>query len=194
MKQNDQFNEQELAVLLRELGQVLVKDVEGDVVELGCYKGLTSVQIGKALKLAGSNNKLYLYDSFTGLPEKTKADSSPAGEQFKAGELPATKDEVIKLFKKAGLSLPYVKKAWFSDLKSKDLPDNIAFAFLDGDFYESIKTSLNLIWPKLTPGAVVVVDDYQNEALPGAQKAVDEWLKTHPAILSIEASLAIIGI
>ncbi len=194
MKQNDQFNDLELAVLLRELGQVLVTNVEGDVVELGCYKGLTSLQIAKALKLAGSDKKLFLYDSFAGLPEKTKADSSPAGEQFKAGELPATKDEVIKLFKKANLPPAVVKKAWFYDLKSKDLPEKIAFAFLDGDFYESIRTSLNLIWPKLTTGAIVVVDDYQNEALPGVQEAVDEWLKTHPAVLKNEASLAIICI
>ena len=87
-----------------------------------------------------------------------------------------------------------VKKAWFYDLKSKDLPEKIAFAFLDGDFYESIRTSLNLIWRKLTTGAIVVVDDYQNEALPGVQEAVDEWLKTHPAVLKNEASLAIICI
>ena len=50
MKQNDQFNDLELAVLLRELGQVLVTNVEGDVVELGCYKGLTSLQIAKAME------------------------------------------------------------------------------------------------------------------------------------------------
>lgn len=189
---NDQFSEIELAILLRELGQVLVTNVDGDVVELGCYKGLTSIEIAKALKLAGSTKKLYLYDSFAGLPEKTKADSSPAGGQFAAGELSATKDEVLRLFKKANLKPAKIKKAWFSDLKSADMPEHIAFAFLDGDFYESIKTSLDLIWPRLRSGSVVVVDDYQNEALPGVQKAVDEWLKHHSAILRTEASLAVL--
>lgn len=196
-KVNDQFDEQELAVLLRELGQVLVMNLEGDIVELGCYKGQTSVQIGKALKLAGSSDKkLYLYDSFAGLPEKSKQDQSPAGEQFRSGELPATKQEVVTLFKKSNLPLPIIKKAWFKDLKPKDLPDKIAFAFLDGDFYESVKVSLELIWPLLSPSAIVVVDDYQNEALPGVQKAVDDWLirqpADHPAQLQVEASLAII--
>jgi len=193
-KVNDQFNNQELTVLLRELGQVLVMDVLGDIVELGCYKGLTSIQIGKALKLAGSSKKLYLYDSFDGLPEKVKQDESPAGLQFKAGELPASKQEVVTLFKKSNLPPPVIKKAWFRDLKVKDLPEKVAFAFLDGDFYESIKDSLELVWPLLSPGSVVVVDDYQNEALPGAQKAVDEWLKSHPGVLRTEASLAVISV
>ncbi len=190
---NDQFNEEELSVLLRELGQVLVMNVRGEVIELGCYKGLTSLEIARALKTAGSNKKLYAYDSFEGLPSKVPKDQSPAGEQFKAGELPATKQEVVKLFKKAGLHVPVIKKAWFNELKDKDLPEAISFAFLDGDFYESIRDSLKLVWPKLSSGAIVVIDDYQNEALPGTQKAVDEWLKVHPTNIRIEASLAIIG-
>lgn len=191
---NDQFGQEELNSLLRELGQVLVMNTPGDVVELGCYKGLTSMEIARALKLAGSDKKLFLYDSFAGLPEKSKQDQSPAGEQFKGGELPATKADLVKLFKKANVPMPIIKKAWFKDLKTADLPDPIAFAFLDGDFYDSINDSLKVIWPKLSAGSIVVVDDYQNEALPGAQKAVDEWLKTHPAQLQVESSLAIIRI
>lgn len=189
---NDQFNNAELAVLLRELGQILTVGVEGDVMELGCYKGLTSLVLAKALKTAGSNKRLFLYDSFAGLPDKIGQDQSPAGVQFKGGELPASKTEVINLFKKSGLPMPVIKKAWFSELTAKDMPDKIALAFLDGDFYESIRDSLRLAWPLLAYGAVVLVDDYQNAALPGAQKAVDEWLKTHPANLRVEASLAVI--
>ena len=189
---NDQFNQRELGVLLRELRRVLNADVPGDIVELGCYKGLTSLEIQKLLATQHSDKKLYLYDSFMGLPPKVMQDSSPAGMQFKAGELPASKAAVIQLFKKSGLQVPHIKKAWFSDLGVHDLPEQIAFAFLDGDFYESILDSLKLVWPKLAPGAVLLVDDYQNEALPGAAEAVTVWLKTHSAVLKVEASLAII--
>jgi len=187
---NDQFDDRELGVLLRELSAVLGSQVPGDVVELGCYKGMTSLEIQRLLK--GTGKKLFLYDSFEGLPEKLAQDQSPAGMQFKAGELPASKREVVELFKKSGMPMPVIKKAWFSELTPADLPDHIAFAFMDGDYYESIMDSLKLIWPKLSEGAVVIVDDYQNVALPGAQKAVDEWLQTHPADLKIEASLAIL--
>lgn len=190
--QNDQFNNTELAVLLRELQSVLAHDVAGDVVELGCYKGLTSLEIARVLRAAGSGKRLYVYDSFAGLPAKAAQDQSPAGEQFIAGELPASKQDVVRIFKQAGVPLPVIKKAWFSDLTPANLPAKISLAFLDGDFYSSIMDSLKLIWPCLAPGAVVLVDDYQNEALPGAQKAVGEWLLRHPAQLKVEASLAII--
>jgi O-methyltransferase len=192
MTKNDQFDERELAVLLRELQKVINRGVAGDIVELGCYKGATSVEIATKLQLLQADKKLYLYDSFAGLPEKLKQDDSPAGIQFVAGELPASKHDVITAFKKAHMPVPAIKKGWFSDLTPGDLPDTIALAFLDGDFYDSITDSLRLVWPKLSEGAVVLVDDYQNEALPGAQKAVDTWLKTHPATLLVEASLAVI--
>ncbi len=189
---NDQFDRRELSVLLRELGRVLDGYIDGDIVELGCYKGLTSLEIQRWLRTKKSEKRLYVYDSFAGLPPKVAQDNSPAGMQFRAGELPATKQEVVQLFKKAGLLTPHIKKAWFKDLTTDDLPTAIALAFLDGDFYESIMDSLRLVWPLLASGAVVLVDDYQNEALPGAQKAVTQWLKTHPAKLKIEASLAVI--
>ena len=73
------------------------------------------------------------------------------------------------------------------------MPEQIAFAFLDGDYYASIRDSLALVWPRLTPGAVIIVDDYANEKLPGAARAVDEWLATHPAQLRVQASLAILS-
>ena len=72
------------------------------------------------------------------------------------------------------------------------VPDIISFAYLDGDYYHSVRDPLKLIWGRLSPGAIVLVDDYANEALPGAAKAVDEWLHTHPAKLRVEHSLAII--
>ena len=90
--------------------------------------------------------------------------------------------------------MPIIKKAWFSDLKDNDVPERISFAFLDGDYYNSICDSFKLINNKLSPGAIIIVDDYTNESLPGARKAVDEWLKTHPAKLRIEQSLAIIQV
>ena len=66
------------------------------------------------------------------------------------------------------------------------------FAFLDGDYYQSIRDSLQLIAPKLTSHAIIVVDDYANEALPGAARATDEWLRGRRYQLRVESSLAIV--
>lgn len=189
---SDQVSEAEIAIILRELNRVLANNVAGDVVELGCYVGTASVHLASAL--AGSDRKLYLYDSFEGLPKKTSEDASPAGEQFQPGELLATKKQLVQNLKKANVPMPRIKKAWFGKLAPSDLPSEIAFAFLDGDYYQSILDSLKLVWPKLAPGAVIIIDDYASEALPGVANAVDPWLAAHPATLAVEQSLAILRI
>ena len=187
---SDQVDQREIAVIVRELEMVLERGIDGDVVEFGCYVCTTSVFLADRLK--STNKRLYLYDSFEGLPPKTVEDESPAGLQFKTGELSAAKKELIKNLRQAGVPMPTIKKAWFSDLSETDIPAKIAFAFLDGDYYYSIKDPLTLIWNHLAPGATIIVDDYANEALPGAAKAVNEWLKTHSGRLRVEHSLAII--
>jgi O-methyltransferase len=136
--------------------------------------------------------QFYVYDSFAGLPEKTAQDTSPLGIQFKAGELLASKKQFIKNMMQAGVPVPHIKKAWFKDLTQNDVPSTIAFAFLDGDYYQSVVDSLKLIEKRLSPGATIIVDDYGNAGLPGASKAVDEWLHKHPALLKVEQTLAVI--
>jgi O-methyltransferase len=189
---SDQINERELAVIIRELSLVLEARVEGDVVELGCYVGTTSLFLQDVLVKKVAHKQLHVYDSFEGLPSKADQDQSPAGEQFKAGELHASKQELIRHFKHTGLPLPIIHKGWFEQLKDGDMPPKIAFAFLDGDFYTSIMASLKLIWPHLQPGATVLVDDYNTEALPGVRAALDEWSHGRSFSLRSEASLAII--
>lgn len=201
---NDQVSEDETAKIL-ELARGAL-DVEGDYVELGCYKGDTSLLLAEVLqdynrgravensvdkpvenlwKSGGKEveinegeverKRLWIYDSFEGLPEKSEVDKSVLGESFKGGELFVTKREVKERFLRAGLPVPVIKKGWFADLTESDLPEQIAFAFLDGDFYESIKDSLRLVVPRMALGGVVVVHDYSNPALPGVRRAVDEW-------------------
>lgn len=173
---NDQVGEQETSKIL-ELARACL-EVDGDFVELGCYKGDTSLLLAELLSEIPAihpRKKLWLYDSFAGLPEKTNQDHSVLGENFQKGELLVTKREVKARFLRANLPLPIIKKAWFSDLTPEDLPTKIAFAFLDGDFYESIKESLKLVAPEMSEQGVLVVHDYTNPALPGVKKAVDEW-------------------
>ena len=188
---SDQVTEDEVRVIMRELDSVLAHSLKGDVVEFGCYVGTTSVYLG--VKLKDQDRTLWLYDSFEGLPEKTSQDESSLGVQFVAGELHATRRQLEDNLRGANLSLASVKikKAWFSDLTSNDIPGEITFAFLDGDYYRSVRDPLVLIWPHLVSGATVVVDDYGNQALPGAAQAVDEWVKKYGLTLRVEASLAI---
>ena len=116
----------------------------------------------------------WIYDSFEGLPEKSSEDESVLGVNFKGGELKVSKREVKERFLRANLPVPVICKGWFSELAPTDLPKEIAFAFLDGDFYESIRDSLKLVLPRMVKSGILVVHDYTNPALPGVKKAVDE--------------------
>ena len=170
---NDQVSRTETDKILEVARDCLT--VAGDFVELGCYKGDTSLLLADLLK--GTDKQLYIYDSFEGLPEKRAEDESAAGESFKGGELYVTKREVKERFLRANLPVPVIKKAWFNELTETDLPEKIAFAFLDGDFYESIRDSLKLVENKMSKNGVIIVHDYNNPALPGVAKAVDEWVR-----------------
>ena len=205
-----QVTARETEILLQELKKTLNNNVPGDVVEFGCYKADTSVLCQKLLESMGhggafqpenqapstSQKTLWLYDSFEGLPAKTREDNSAAGDAFQAGELLVTKREVIEKFKKMGLKLPKIKKAFFDNLDIiYDIPEKISYAFLDGDLYQSIKTSLRLVTDKMSQGGVIIVHDYNNPELPGSARAVDEWLKDHqPKVASfrVAETLAII--
>jgi O-methyltransferase len=151
--------------------------VAGDIVEFGCYVGTTSLFIRRLLDALGESaqRSFDVYDSFAGLPAKSAQDASVTGEQFIPGELAVSKKQFILEFKKAHLAPPVVHKGWFTNLTDKDVPNNIAYAFLDGDFYDSIRDSLRLVMPRMQAGGVIVIDDYAREALPGAARAVHEF-------------------
>jgi O-methyltransferase len=193
-----QVSKAETEILLELLEKTL--GIKGDVVEFGCYRGDTSVIFERRLEKFRNENPsaalklLWIYDSFEGLPAKTKEDSSVAGDQFKAGELLVTKREVIEKFKRAGLKIPRIRKGFFENLNpDEDVPEKISFAFLDGDLYTSIKTSLKLVENRMEKNGIIIVHDYNNPELPGSAKAVDEWLRTHPEkTLEIKETLAII--
>ena len=173
---SDQVRQEQVHVILRELLNVLDKDIDGAVVEFGCYIGTTSLFIRRLLDMQRDGREFHVYDSFEGLPPKSAQDGSVAGDQFVAGELSVSKKDFLREFQKAGVTPPRVHKGWFSDLTAADIPDQIAFAFLDGDFYESIRDSLRLVLPRLSSGATIIIDDYAREALPGVAKAVHELL------------------
>jgi O-methyltransferase len=191
---SDQVGQGELAVVCRELETTLVRNIPGDIAEFGCYAGTTSLFIRRILdqQAASAKRTFHVYDSFEGLPAKSPQDRSAGGVDFAAGKLQVSKKEFLRQFSAARLKPPMVHKGWFNDLTAKDIPAQLAFAFLDGDFYHSILVSLQLVWPRLATGGVVLIDDYQNPALPGVERAVHAFFGRTPSGLQVEANVAII--
>lgn len=191
---SDQVTKEGLGVVWRSLEQVLARGTAGDIVELGCYAGTTSVFIRRLLNQQASNKAFHVYDSFEGLPPKSQQDNNAAGIDFEAGKLYVSKADFMKVFRGASLQPPVVHKGWFGQLSDRDMPEHIAFAFLDGDFYESILDSLKLVWPRMQSGGIVLIDDYKRETLPGVERAITDFFNGRPPAIQHEHNIAIIPI
>lgn len=176
---SDQITKEGVGVVWRELERVLKLSVPGNVVEFGCYAGTTSLFIRRLLDKYGqsSQREFHVYDSFEGLPPKTTQDHNAAGVDFEAGKLYVSKADFTRTFRAAHLELPVIHKGWFGQLASDAVPNQIAFAFLDGDFYQSIIDSLRLVWPNMAPGGTILIDDYKRETLPGVERAITDFFQ-----------------
>ena len=188
------------------LSRTMYQNVSGDVVEVGCYRGLTAVMLQKTLDEHRSEKKLHVYDSFEGLPEKSPQDAfSPEGNIKKSiyqdnkrmgkGWFQTSEETLRESFHTFETKLPYIHKGWFEETLPQSLPEKISFAHLDGDLYESTLVSLENIYPKMAIGAIAVIDDYcdmdiheRTNALPGVKKACDIFFSDKPESVEVLAA------
>ncbi len=169
----DVLDEQAIEELLI---HTLEKGVPGDVVELGCNKGLTSVALQKIMALLSPNKQLHVYDSFQGMPEWTEEDKgTKAG--IERGKLRVGPQDVRNNFLKAELSMPVIHEGWVKDVLPHELPEQIVFALIDVDLYEPTLACLCAVYDRLAPDAICIIHDYENTNITGAKKAVDEFFK-----------------
>lgn len=149
--------------------------VVGDCVEFGVYHGKAATFLATLV-----DKQWWLYDSFQGFPD-VPAEDTINPERFHKGLLSDTSpEEVTKRFMNGLLAKPRIIAKFFRDVQPSDLPEHIAFAHVDGDLYDSILCSLELVYPRLSKGAACVIDDYLNQELPGAKKAVERFMLDKP--------------
>ncbi len=190
---SDQITQKGLEVVCTRLEKVLDTNIPGAIVEFGCYAGTTSLFIRRSLDTRhDSERAFHVYDSFDGLPPKRPEDHNAAGTAFEAGKLYVSKKEFLHQFRIANLAPPTIHKGWFNQLSDQEVPTPIAFAFLDGDFYDSILSSLRLVWPKLSPGGVILIDDYKRETLPGVERAVRDFTQGKAVEIRAEHNIAVL--
>jgi len=183
---------------------VIKNKIPGDIVETGCWKGGSAAVIYFALKKLKSNKKIYLYDSFMGLPNLTKHDLDDQAWNVKDDEftgamrpleseaLKSDFDEIKNFFfdtLKAKKSQIVINKGWFVDSfqnsNTKKIK-KISLLRLDADLYESTKISLETFYERVERGGVIIVDDY---SLPGCKKACIEFFKKNkikPLLIPID--------
>jgi O-methyltransferase len=169
------INQNQTSKLVEYLLTAIDNNVEGDVVELGCYVGESSKYLMKTLIETRFKKQLYVYDSFEGLPPLSKYEENSG---WKPGTLNTSQDVFEENFRKNKLPIPIITKGWFKDIPDNRLPEKISFAFLDGDFYDSIYDSLVKVYDRVTDGGYICFHDYDRPDLPGVKAAVDEFLAT----------------
>jgi O-methyltransferase len=169
-------------------------DVPGAFVESGVWKGGSSMAAALTLVNNGvTDREFHLFDTFEGIPAPGEHDALIGGdheslmkwwqkENAKKGAawLDAPVDQVLDTL--AGTGYPrerlHAHVGLVEDTVPANAPDQIAFLRLDTDYYSSTKTELDVMFERLSPGGVMIIDDYGYTA--GTRKAVDEFLETWP--------------
>ncbi len=178
-----------LYALYTAVNYIVSARIPGAFVECGVWRGGSSMMSALRLNALGETNRiLYLYDTYAGMSEPTEADVNVAGQlashrwrtQF-AGDKNlwdyAPLDDVQKNMQSTGypeVQIKFIKGEVESTLQPATLPDRIALLRLDTDWYKSTYHEMVHLYPRLSPGGVLIIDDYGH--WQGARKAVDQYL------------------
>lgn len=163
------------------IADVLRRGVPGDLMETGVWRGGASIFMRAVLKAYSiTDRQVWLADSFQGLP-RPDADTYPADAKntlWQIASLAVPLSEVQNNFMRYGLLDEQVRflPGWFRDTLPTAPVEQLAVLRLDGDMYESTMLALTHLYPKLSPGGYVIVDDY---ALAGCHAAVEDFRKTN---------------
>ena len=166
------------------LAEVVKNGVEGAVCEFGIFQGGTSIMLHDFLQqLNGTKtHPLHLFDSFEGLPPCDRERDTGMCEK---GAMTSRVEFIQSKFKSTNRAMPGIHKGFFNKISDAEIPDKIAFAFLDGDLYESIYSALERVYHRLSPGGIVFVHDFGWEGYPGTLAATDDYLKDKKEKMSL---------
>jgi O-methyltransferase len=143
---------------------VLRTGVPGDLIETGVWRGGTTVFMRAILAAFGdTDRRVWVADSFQGLPEPDATRyPADAGLHLAGPAMAASRAEVEANFAKYGLLDAQVQflVGWFEDTLANAPIDQLAVVRLDGDLYQSTMEGLTALYPKLSVGGYLIVDDY----------------------------------
>lgn len=172
------LGERRLKQLQRCVETVVREGVPGDLIEIGVWRGGATILMRAVLRVYGiTDRRVWVADSFAGVPppdaERFTADS---GDRLHAQPaLAVDLEEVRANFAAYGLLDDQVRflPGWFRDTLPTLSQERWAVIRLDGDLYESTMQGLEHLYPALSTGGYLIVDDYG--AMPPCKQAVDDF-------------------
>lgn len=164
---------------VRESVETIVReDIPGDLIETGVWRGGATIVMRAVLAARGDTNRIvHVADSFEGLPPADETDD--AARLHRDSTLAVSQEEVAEAFRRFGLLDDQVRfvKGWFSDSLPGLRGTPWSLIRLDGDMYDSTRDALVSLYPDLSPGGFLIVDDYGT--YESCRRAVDEYRTEH---------------
>jgi hypothetical protein len=147
------------------------KDLPGDLVECGSFKGGSAVNLSRLAAKTG--RRLHLFDSFEGLPTPQEGDkehlvlSELQFRTYEGGAYAGSLEEVKENVRKYGaLGVCEFHKGYFNET----LPGfgaQLVFAFVDADLTSSVRDCLKYLWPLLQEGSYLFTDEAHHTEIAG---------------------------
>lgn len=182
--------------LIEAVGYLVRQSIPGAFVECGVWRGGSMMTAALALnELTCSDRDLYLFDTFEGMPRPESVDvdynGNPAMATFAVQQ--TGEDTSLSCFAdlpdvRANMTKTRYDSQRICFIKGKveetipaQAPEKIAMLRLDTDWYASTRHELEHLYPRLSIGGVLIIDDYGH--WQGARKATDEYLAAHGSYL-----------
>lgn len=149
-----------------------VKDLDGDIIEVGVWRGGSGALLAKRSSLEHLEAKIYLCDTFEGV---VKAGSNDP--VYRGGEhSDVTRGSVERLLRSMQLSNVEILEGVFPEETAHLIPPDRMFRLchIDVDVYRSAKDVLAWVWERLVPGGLVVFDDFGFPKCEGVTTLVNE--------------------
>ena len=190
-----------MSVLINLVKLINQKKIKGDFVECGVWRGGNIILFQKLIEYFSIKNKIiYGYDTFEGMTPPSKFDIYQNKKTAKFLMSKEKKNHNLEHTIHAICSLDQVKKhindaTKINNIKlikgdvvktlkiNQNLPKKISILRLDTDFYDSTKIELEILYPRIQTGGVLIIDDYGE--WKGSKKAVDEYFKNNMPFLHI---------
>jgi O-methyltransferase len=160
------------------IATIIADGVAGDLIETGVWRGGACIFMRANLKAWGdTRRKVWVADSFEGLPPPNATTyAADAGDKLhQYSGLAVGVNQVKHNFERYGLLDDQVEflVGWFKDTLPTAPFEKLALARLDGDMYESTIQAIEAVYPKLSPGGFLIIDDYGSHASQAGQAIHD---------------------
>lgn len=194
------LSRQRLSSIAEAIREVEENCIPGEILEAGCALGGSSILIAK---LKNSARKFIVYDTFEMIPSPSENDTKEVHDRYRMiidgksegigsdlyyGYEDNLIEKIIGNFHLFSVGLTeqnvYLMKGLLQETMHID--SRVAFAHIDVDWYDPVKTCLERVSPNLSIGGVIIVDDYFDWG--GCRKAVDEFLDQHGECYEVNTS------